>query len=138
MSSWQEMAEADDEATKTLAPRAMEVWDHPAYIQCRRDRSTQAQVIGDQAERISDLERREALHRQEYVVIKRDRWERVRRAADACFVVYIPENDQARGEAEAAWCALDPDDLTAAGFPWPPTTDGAGALPELGRTEGER
>lgn len=40
------------------------------------------------------------------VVVDRERFERVRRAASACSVVYWFDNDEARGEAESAWVAL--------------------------------
>ena len=48
----------------------------------------------------------------ETICIDRGRWERVRRAAEASFVVYDWDNDELRGEAESAWCALESDDLS--------------------------
>ena len=46
------------------------------------------------------------------ICIDRQRWERVRRAAEASFVVYDWDNDELRGEAESAWVALESDDLS--------------------------
>lgn len=80
------------------------------------------------------------------VTVDRERVERLRRAARAAGVVYWFENDDERGEAESAWCALQPADLDPIAVPGAagqgvqlcPRADGGGGLGRPGGPEDGR